>query len=235
MRVLLITGLKTSLRCLGPALSGADAVIDQAVGYDDAAALCRFSDYALIVIDRTVPESEALEAIRRTRKAGVETPLIWLCGNATPAKRARALDLGADDCLGPVLDPAELLARARAAIRRAGGHAAGVLSVGDLTLDMAGQTVRYAGRRLPITGKEFRILELLALRKGAMVGRSAIMNYLYGGPDEPGEKVIDVHVCRIRHKLGKIAPSNDLLQTVRGLGFVLNAPDVAVPLERIAA
>jgi two-component system cell cycle response regulator CtrA len=233
--VLLVTGLDTSLRYLASALSPAGAVIDQALGYEDAIVVGRLCDHGLIVIDRTLPEAEAVDAIRRIRTAGVGTPLIWLCGDATPARRAAALDLGADDCVGPVLDATELLARARAAIRRGGGHPAGTLSVGDLTLDMAAHTAAYEGRRLRLTGKEFRILELLALKKGVMVGRAAIMNYLYGGPDEPGAKVIDVHICRLRRKLGRVAPRNTLLRTVRGLGFVLSASGAPAPVERIAA
>lgn len=235
MRVLLITAAATSLRCLAPALSAAEAVIDQALGCEDALMMRQLYQHDLIVIDRTLPEAESLDAIRRMRAAGVETPLIWLCASAPAAIRAQALDLGADDCLGPVLDPTELLARARAAVRRAGGHAAGILQVGELTLDVAARRVEYAGRRVRVTGKEFMILELLALKKDAMVGRSAIMNYLYGGPDEPGEKVIDVHICRIRNKLAKIAPANDLLQTVRGLGFVLTAPEGAALSDQMAA
>lgn len=234
MRVMLIAADTTGNRFLTAALAPARAVIDRALGCEDALSLHRLYDHELIVVDRALPEGAALTAIRRVRAAGVPTPLIWLSGDASAARRAEALDLGADDCLGGELEPIEILARARAAVRRAAGHAVGAISVGGLTLDVAGRSVEYDGQRLRVTGKEFGILELLALKKGAMVGRAAIMNYLYGGPDEPGDKVIDVHICRIRHKLAKIAPSNDLLQTVRGQGFLLSEARQAPP-ARLAA
>lgn len=233
MRILLIAADTTARRPLSAALAPAEAVIDRALGCEDALVLHRLYDHELIVIDSALPEGGALAAVRRVRAAGVQTPLIWLCGAAPAVRRAEALDLGADDCLDASLQPVEILARARAAVRRGSGHAAGTISVGGLTLDVAARRVEFAGRRLRVTGKEFGILELLALKKGVMVGRAAIMNYLYGGPDEPGDKVIDVHICRIRHKLAKIAPSNDLLQTVRGQGFLLSEPGIAP--DRIAA
>jgi len=234
MRVLLIAADTTSRRFLAAALAPAEPVIDRALGCEDALALLRLYDHDLIAVDRALPDSAALAAIRRVRASGVETPLIWLCGPVSAARRAEALDLGADDCLDVSLEPVEVLARARAAMRRGAGHASGTISVGGLTLDLAARRVEYAGRRLRVTGKEFAILELLALKKGVMVGRAAIMNYLYGGPDEPGDKVIDVHICRIRHKLAKIAPCDGLLQTVRGQGFLLSGPRAVTPV-RLAA
>lgn len=224
MRVLLVDPRAGDIRRrLGVAFGPAQAVIDHALDVEDALELGWSRTHDLIVL----ADGDALATLRRLRTTGCTTPVIWLADVSTAADRVRALDLGADDCVEAAIDDAELLARARHVVRRTGGHASALIRVGDMEIDTAARTVTLAGRRLRLTGKEFGILELLALKKGAVVSRETLMDHLYGGPEEPVAKVIDIHVCRIRRKLSEVASGRAALRTVWGLGFALSAPAAA--------
>jgi len=238
MRLLLLTDQHRVVRYATNAFAPAGIAIDQAETCDEALDLVQIYDHHLIVLDQT--DVAPLEALRRLRAAGHGTPVVWLSGDASAAERIRALELGADDCVGPQVGPEELVARSRAVVRRAAGHAASAIVVGDLTIDLGARTVTLAGQRLRITGKEFGILELLALKKGAVVSREAIMDHLYGGPEEPVAKIVDIHVCRIRRKLAAVTPEaampqTVILETVWGRGFLLRAPDAAADQFQLAA
>lgn len=232
MRVLLVDPRSANLRRrLGAAFAPARAVIDHALDVEDALELGWSRTHDVIVL----AHDDALATLRRLRATGFTTPVIWLADVSTAADRVRALDLGADDCLEAAIDDAELLARARHVVRRAGGHASALIRVGDMEIDTAARTVTLAGRRLRLTGKEFGILELLALKKGAVVSREMLMDHLYGGPEEPVAKVIDIHVCRIRRKLSEVASGRAALRTVWGLGFALSASGAAQGSAPVAA
>ena len=235
MRILLVTSLTVTTGAISEAFAPAMAAIDVAADVEDALVLAAIRDPDLIVLDRAASDSDGLAMLRRIRASGVVTPLLWLCGDAPADALCRAFDLGADDCVGPLVQPAELLARARALVRRAAGHAAAAIDVSGLVVDIAARTVALDDRALRITGKEFALLELLALRRGVVVGRETIMDHLYGGPQEPVAKVIDIHICRIRRKLAAVAPGRVLLRTVWGQGFVLGERAPAAHVQPMAA
>lgn len=235
MRVLLVTADPAVHRFVQGAFDAVGARLVEAADGEDGLAEARDSDPDLVLIDDGVPDMSPAGLIRRLRRTGVNAGVILLGDRIDAAGRARALDLGADDCVGRAVDPGELLARARAVVRRAGGHTSSTLRVGRLSLDIAGRRIDYDGIPLRITGKEFDLLELPALRRGRVVGRQAIMDHLYGGLEEPLEKVIDIHVCRIRRKLASAAPGETLLRTVWGRGFMLAEPERSVRSDRLAA
>lgn len=208
--------------------------MDEATILDDLIDLCQLTAPDIVLLGRALEDADGFDALRRLRRSGVETPVIWLCGDAPSADRAKALDLGADDCIGSGADASEVLARTRAVLRRLAGHASATVTVGPLTVDLGARTLMVAGRAVRVTRKEFALLELLALRRGVVVRRQTIMDHLYAGPDEPVAKVLDIHVCRIRRKLAEAAPGETLLRTVWGQGFVLDGREAGAT-RRLAA
>jgi two-component system cell cycle response regulator CtrA len=116
----------------------------------------------------------------------------------------------------------ELVARIHAIVRRSKGHAQSVIQTGDLMVDLDTKTVNAAPVHL--TAKEYRMLELLSLRKGTPLTKEMFLNYLYGGMDEPGLKIIDVFICKMRKKLAKASSGKSYIETVWGRGYVLREP-----------
>lgn len=136
----------------------------------------------------------------------------------------RGLGLGADDYLPKPFHKDELVARIYAIVRRSKGHAQSVIGVGDLIVDLDTKSVELRGERLHLTSKEYLILELLALRKGATLAKDMFLNHLYGGMNEPEAKIIDVFICKLRKKLANASGGLDYIETVWGRGYALQDP-----------
>ncbi len=132
--------------------------------------------------------------------------------------------MGADDFITKPFDQQELVARIQAIVRRAKGFSQPTLNVGPLNLNLGSREVTVSGKTVHLTGKEYAILELLALRKGVVMTKEAFLNHLYGGIDEPEVKIIDVFICKLRKKLTQ-AGAPDLIGTVWGRGYVLREPN----------
>lgn len=121
-------------------------------------------------------------------------------------------------------DTGELVARCQAIVRRAKGHAQAIVRVGRLEVNLDARTVSVDGAPLHLTGKEYGILELLALRKGSTLTKEQFLNHLYGGIDEPELKIIDVFICKLRKKLTQATGGINYIETVWGRGYVLREP-----------
>jgi two-component system, cell cycle response regulator CtrA len=109
-------------------------------------------------------------------------------------------------------------------VRRSKGHAQSVIHTGDLIVNLDTKTVEVNGVRVHLTGKEYQILELLALRKGTTLTKEVFLNHLYGGMDEPELKIIDVFICKLRKKLANASNGKNYVETVWGRGYVLREP-----------
>jgi two-component system cell cycle response regulator CtrA len=118
----------------------------------------------------------------------------------------------------------ELVARIHAIVRRSKGHAQSVINTGDLMVNIDTKMVEVGGQRVHLTGKEYQILELLSLRKGATISKEMFLTQLYGGMDEPEIKIIDVFICKMRKKLADASNGKDYIETVWGRGYVLREP-----------
>jgi two-component system, cell cycle response regulator CtrA len=116
------------------------------------------------------------------------------------------------------------VARIHAIVRRSKGHAQSVIHTGDLIVNLDTKTVEVNGVRVHLTGKEYQILELLALRKGTTLTKEVFLNHLYGGMDEPELKIIDVFICKLRKKLANASNGKNYIETVWGRGYVLREP-----------
>ena len=140
------------------------------------------------------------------------------------AKLPKGLGFGADDYMTKPFHKDELIARIHAIVRRSKGHAQSVIQTGDLVVNLDTKTVEVDGARVHLTVKEYQILELLSLRKGTTLTKEMFLNHLYGGMDEPGLKIIDVFICKLRKKLANASSGKNYIETLWGRGYVLREP-----------
>lgn len=193
----------------------------------DSLEFLRLYDYDLVLMDLDLPDMPGHEAIRLVRAAGLSTPCIVLAHAATPQIKVKTLDQGADDFVMTPCHSEELLGRVRAVVRRSQGHANSVLRLGPVELSLDRHEVRVNGVKLPVSRREFGVLELLFLKQGVILNKNAFLNHLYTGTEEPEMKTIDVIICRLRKKLA-VAGVPTLIDTVWGCGYILRDPDMPV-------
>ena len=156
---------------------------------------------------------DLLKTLRITRK----TPVLILTARDALPDRVKGLDSGADDYLTKPFELPELLARVRALIRRAAGQATATLTIGDVSIDTAQRCVHKDGQRVPLTPREYSLVELLALYRGKLVTRTMIYEHLFDEGDDTLSNLVDVHIAHVRQKLGK-----NFITTRRGEGYQLD-------------
>ncbi|HEX9647698.1 MAG TPA: response regulator transcription factor [Alphaproteobacteria bacterium] len=233
MRVLLVEDDPATARVTEAVLKSEGMVCEVTDLGEDAIELAKLYDFDIILLDLILPDLDGHEVVRALRDAKVTTPVLILSSLGEIDHKVRGLSAGADDYLTKPFDRAELLARIQAIVRRSKGHADSVIQAGDLAVNLDQRTVEVAGQSVHLTAKEYGILELLALRKGATLSKEAFLNHLYGGMDEPELKIIDVFVCKLRKKLVAIS-GHQYIQTVWGRGYMLKDPDDASLRSAIA-
>jgi two-component system OmpR family response regulator/two-component system response regulator QseB len=173
--------------------------------------------YDAVVLDLGLPRLSGMDVLRRARAGGKTLPILILTARDAVADRVAGLDAGADDYLVKPFDLAELQARLRALLRRAKGHAEPVIVHGELQLDPAGHAVRFAGRPVELTAREFAILHALLLNAGRVLSKAQIEEQLYGWGEEIESNAIEVFVHHLRRKLDP-----GLIRTVRGVGYMID-------------
>ena len=164
------------------------------------------------------------EVLKSLRLAKVQTPILILSGNAIVEAKVKALGFGADDYMTKPFHKDELVARILAVVRRSKGHSQSIITTGKLTVNLDTKTVEVGRSRVHLTGKEYQMVELLALRKGATLTKEMFLNHLYGGMDEPEMKIIDVFICKLRKKLSLACDGENYIETVWGRGYVMRDP-----------
>jgi DNA-binding response OmpR family regulator len=176
-----------------------------------------------VLLDLMLPGKDGLEVCRELR-ARSDVPIIVLTARGEEADRVMGLELGADDYLAKPFSPRELLARIRAVTRRAKGRAGparDAVKVGGLVVDPSARRVTLDGREVVLTGHEFALLEALARRAGRVLSREQLLELAGGSAEEAFDRSIDVHVSRLRQKLGDDPKRPRLIKTVRGAGYLL--------------
>ena len=151
-------------------------------------------DRRIVLLDLNLPDMSGYDVLRSLRVGKVKTPVLILSGYAGIEDKVRALGVGADDYVTKPFHKDELIARIHAIVRRSMGHAEPTVKCGDLTVKPEAKQAEIAGRTVPLTGKEYGMLELLALRQGHTITKEMFLNQLYGGMDEPEQKIIDVFI-----------------------------------------
>jgi two-component system, cell cycle response regulator CtrA len=164
------------------------------------------------------------EVLRSLRVSKVKTPILILTGLVATEDKVRGLGFGADDYMTKPFHRNELVARIHAIVRRSKGHAQSAVQTGDLIISFDTKKVEVNGSAVYLTNKEYKMLELLALRKGMTITKETFLNYLYGGMDEPEGKIIDVFMCKLRKKLANASGGKEFIETVWGRGYVLGEP-----------
>ena len=176
----------------------------------------RAQPYAAAVLDLGLPRVDGLDVLRHVRRAGVEIPILVLTARDAVPDRIQGLDIGADDYVVKPIDLHELGARLRALVRRAHGQPNERLEAQDVVLEPASRTVYREGTPVPLSTREFDLLHVLMLNAGRVLSREQIEQHLYSWGQEVESNAVEVHVHRLRTKLGA-----DLIRAVRGVGYVL--------------
>jgi DNA-binding response OmpR family regulator len=198
------------------------------VAADGAAGLAeaRRARFDVVLLDLMLPGRSGLEVCRELRSRS-DVPILILTARGEEADRVLGLEIGADDYLIKPFSPRELLARIQAQVRRARGQAGPTtqpLVLGDLELDPGSLRATLGGRELPLTGYEFQLLRVLAERAGQVLSRERLLELVRGSAEESFDRSVDVHVSRLRAKLGDDPKHPRWLKTVRGAGYQLAAP-----------
>jgi two-component system, OmpR family, response regulator len=196
-------------------LSAANYSVHRVASAEAARAAIESEEFALAVIDVGLPGADGLTFVRRLRSAGSKIPALMLTARCTLADKVKALDIGADDFLSKPFEPAELAARCRALMRRAGGANDGVIRLNRLSVDLAGRRLCIDEEEIELTAREWVVLECLVRRAGQIVPKEKVQQAVAGPEQDISPNAVEVQVSRLRAKLGDAA----IIRTLRGLGY----------------
>ena len=223
MRVLLIEDDKAAAQNIELVLKHENMVVNVAENGDEGLDLAKNYDYDIIILDIMLPDMTGYDVLKKIRNSKNTTPVLILSGLSGADKKVQGLTSGADDYLTKPFDRQELVARINAIVLRSRGHAEQIIQVGNMEINIGRHTISVKGKPIHLTGKETSILELMAMRKGVTVSKEQFLNNLYGGIDEPEQKIIDVFMCKLRKKLKDIV-GEDYISTDWGRGYHLQEP-----------
>ncbi|MBZ5677227.1 MAG: response regulator transcription factor [Acidobacteriia bacterium] len=182
-------------------------------------------DYALIMLDVMMPDTDGFDVLRRIRQHA-RTPVLMLTARGDTHDRILGLEMGADDYLPKPFDPAELVARIRAILRRSAKQRPlpAAIAIGDIELDSGARTVRRSGAPVDLTTVEFDLLAALLRVAGSTVSREDLVRNVLGRDFSPFDRSIDTHVCNLRRKLGPAGEGGERIKGVRGAGYLYASP-----------
>jgi DNA-binding response OmpR family regulator len=223
-RVLIVEDEMRLASVLEETLNAAQYTVDLALDGEEALDFARTSSYDAIVLDVLLPRVDGLEVCRTLRAAGSLTPILLLTARDAEQDKIIGLDSGADDYLTKPFTFGELLARLRALLRRNAAQKGGLLQLAELTLDPATQVVRWQDQPMELTARDYRVLEMLMRHPGWVVSREAILESVWGFGSSESSNLVEVYIRRLRRQLEEHG-APPLIQTVRGAGYRLQAPD----------
>jgi two-component system OmpR family response regulator len=195
-------------------------VVATAANGDDGLDLARSESFDAAVVDVMLPGRSGIELVRGLRDTGSTLPILLLTALDRTEDKVLGLDAGADDYLTKPFDFSELSARLRALLRRASGSPSPTLRVGRVELDPSTRLVTHDGNPVQLTPKEYALLEFLLRHPDRPLSRAMIMEHVWGIRFDPGTNVVDVFINALRNKLD---PEHELIQTVRGVGYMLRS------------
>lgn len=181
-------------------------------------------NYDLVILDLMLPGLPGLDVLKELRSGRVKTPILILTARSEVDQRVNGLDAGADDYLTKPFAIEELLARARALLRRAGGEPSGIVQVDDLILNPVTHDVTRGGQRIDLTSKEYALLEYMMRNAGRVLTRTMIAEHVWNLDFDTFTNVIDVYIRYLRNKIDR-GRTRGLIHTVRGSGYTLKATD----------
>nr|WP_296749125.1 heavy metal response regulator transcription factor [Thioalkalivibrio sp.] len=225
MKILIVEDEPKTGEYLRQGLSEAGFVVDLARDGLDGLHLATTGDYDLLVLDVMLPRMDGWALLQALRLSGHEVPVLFLTARDQVEDRVRGLELGADDYLVKPFAFAELLARVRGLLRRGRNKEPEVLTAADLEIDLLRRRVKRGGVRIDLTAKEFALLELLVRRQGEVLPRSLIASQVWDMNFDSDTNVIEVAVRRLRAKVDEPFEPK-LIRTMRGMGYVLEIPEL---------
>lgn len=227
MRILMIEDDATTSQSVEMMLQSAGMSVYATDLGEDGLELAKLYDYDLILLDLNLPDMSGYDVLKKLRASKINTPVLILSGLDDTADKIKGFGVGADDYVTKPFDRAELVARINSIVRRSKGHAASIIEIGKLRINIDAKAVEADGKPVHLTGKEYQLLEVLAVRKGTTLTKEVILNNLYGGMDEPEMKIIDVFVCKLRKKLTEASGGENYIETVWGRGYIMRDPSPA--------
>lgn len=219
MRILIVEDEPLLQTQLADALRTAGYAVDSAGNGVDALHLGDSGSYDAVILDLGLPQLDGISVLRQWRAAGRGMPVLILTARDGWHEKVAGIDAGADDYLSKPFHMEELLARLRALIRRAGGHASAELVCGPLTLDTRNSRATVDGQALTLTSHEYRVLAYLMHHREQVISRGDLVEHIYAQDFDRDSNTVEVFIARLRKKL----PAG-LIETVRGLGYRLTAP-----------
>jgi DNA-binding response OmpR family regulator len=219
MKLLLVEDSTRLQRSLKKGLEKEGFALDIAGDGQEGFTLAVAYDYDVIILDLMLPGMDGLTVLRKLRARGAKTHVLILSAKDQVQDRIQGLEMGADDYLIKPFDFTELLARVRALVRRRYEHKDPTIKIGSLRVNTAQNKVYREDDEIPLSPKEFTLLEYLLARRGRIVTRDALLEHLYAGYGDVASNVIDVVVCNLRKKIQ--AKGEKLIQTRRGFGYMI--------------
>jgi two-component system OmpR family response regulator len=219
LRLLVVEDDKDLNRQIVTALEQAGYAVDRAFDGEEGGFLGETEPYDAIVLDLGLPMVDGVTVLQQWRRAGKTTPVLILTARDRWSDKVGAFDAGADDYVVKPFHIEELLARLRALLRRAAGHATSEIACGPVRIDTRASRVLVDGQPVKLTSHEYRLLAYLMHHQGRVVSRGELVEHLYDQDFDRDSNTIEVFIGRLRKKLGV-----DVIQTIRGLGYVLAAP-----------
>ena len=223
MRVLVVEDEPVLADALARTLRHAGYVVDRAADGDEALEFAAAYAYDVVVLDAMLPRRDGFAVIRSLRERRCASAVLMLTARADLDSKVRGLDLGADDYVTKPFEQEELLARIRALLRRPGDDRGGVLAAADLALDPASRRVTRGGSPVPLTRREYQLLEFLLRNKNRVQSRERIFEHVWSEDYVGSLKIVDVYVTYLRRKIDD-GREVKLIQNHRGHGYVLQEP-----------
>ncbi|MBI0169501.1 MULTISPECIES: response regulator transcription factor [Bartonella] len=220
MRILVVEDDRDLNRQLVETLNGAGYVADRAYDGEEGYFLGDTESYDAVVLDLGLPKMDGISIVERWRENSRSMPVLILTARDRWSDKVAGIDAGADDYVVKPFHMEEVLARLRALIRRASGHASSELVCGPITLDTKTSRVTVNGSQIKLTSLEFALLSFLMHHQGEIISRTGLTEHLYDQDFDRDSNTIEVFIGRLRKKLGV-----DVIETIRGMGYRLKAPE----------
>ena len=217
MRLLLVEDDDLVADAILRGLTAASYAVLRVSSAEAAQAAIANEEFAMAVIDVGLPGADGLTLVRRLRSAGKSLPTLILTARCTLTDKVKALDLGADDFLSKPFEAAELAARCRALMRRSHGAASGVVKLNRMSVDLVGKRLRIDETEVELTAREWSVLDCLVRRMGLIVSKERLLQAVAGPDHDITPNAVEVHISRLRAKLGTAA----VVRGLRGLGYRL--------------
>ena len=223
MRLLIVEDDDIVADAISRGLTAASYSVLRVASAEAAQAAIANEEFAMAVIDVGLPGTDGLTLVRRLRSNGKSLPALILTARCTLNDKVKALDIGADDFLSKPFEAAELAARCRALMRRTSGAAGGLVKLNRISVDLAGKRLCVDEAEVELTAREWLVLECLTRRVGQIVSKERVQQAVAGPDQDITANAVEVHISRLRSKLGNAA----LIRSLRGLGYRLEEAKTA--------